>query len=72
MMADFQCTKIKCIVERKFDTGHTDDFRIQADSTPTTDILTIPADTVAFMRLGLLDIDASTNEPDTSTAEYFS
>ena len=74
MVATYQCTKIKCVVERKFDTGYTDDFRIQAVNdlvSPTTDVLTIPLDTVATMRLGLLDIDASTNEPDTSTGSYF-
>ena len=74
MMATYQCSKIKCIVERKFDTGYTDDFRIQvvADAvSPVTDTLTIPLETDVAMRLGFLDIDASTNEPDTSGASYY-
>lgn len=73
MEATYQCSKIKCIVERKFDTGYTDDFRIQvvADAvSPVTDTLTIPLETDVAMRVGFLDIDASTNEPDTSGASY--
>ena len=45
MVATYQCTKLKCVVERKFDTGYIDDFRIQAVAdpvSPTIDTLTIP------------------------------
>ena len=35
--ATYACEQIKCIVERKFDTGYTDDFRFIVNNMDTTD-----------------------------------
>ena len=63
----FACSAIKCIMERKFDTTYTDDFRFLADTvTSATGLFAVA---IGNLRLGINPVDSTGEAADTGNAD---